>query len=247
MRFLWLLVACSAALAACDSSGGGPLTPAPSTPTPALVPLAVGNAWVFTSTRTSYNPQTGEPGATQDNAGPDTLRVVESRVRDGETWFRLDASQTTGGNVLRGGFGGWVTNRSDGFYRLVGPDSTALREVAYPVAVGDVYSVVPPFSVADTTRFHFERTVAVKRTDYPVAYGGTTVEGVLFTGTLDRLFVSGRDYGFAAWTPPLREIYAPGVGFAYLETGYAAIRGSEAVLPAAFRFVLNEAALVVVD
>lgn len=248
MRFVWLFVAAAATLTACDSSGTDPAPPVPSSPEPVLVPLAVGNFWVFSTTFTPYDRLTGEAGMERSYPVADTLRVVDSMEQGGETWFLLRASQTPGAGGLRAVYSGWFTNRPDGYYRLLDTDSTAFREVKYPVETGEVYAVVPPFLVADTTSYHFERQFVVKRTDYPVVVGDQLADGVLYTDTPLRLWVNGTDYGFLPSPPPLREVYAPGVGFAYLEIGFAGL-----VLPATasvqgiFRSTLLDVGIVVVD
>lgn len=239
------VVLLAAGLAACDSSGtdGVPL-PAPSQPggSTGIVPLAVGNEWVFETRLTRYT-QTGSP--TEDLPTRDTLRVVDTRVQNGETWYRLVAtpSPQAASAVLEACYGGWLTNRSDGLYRLSSTDSTrAARLVRYPVATGDIYAVVPPFVVTNPTGWHGERRVAVKRTDHPVEVGQLSTTGPLYTSTLERLRTGDQFFSFAPDTPPLHDVFGEGVGFAHLEGGFVSLRaGTYATLDARYQFRLVEA------
>ena len=66
----------------------------------------------------------------------------------------------------------------------------------------------------------------------------------MYTRTLERLRTEGIDFPFAADTPPLREVYGEGVGFGYLEAGYASTRtGTAATLDALFRLTLVSATI----
>lgn len=238
MRPLLLLALAGLTLAACDSSG--PNTPppgSPASPPDVIVPLAVGEGWVFQTVQYRYDPQTGEPTGIPDTlARLDTVRVVEAVEIEGETWYRLDADRP---GPARTCFQRLYANREDGLYRRVEPTAPAYRTVAYPVEAGDVYSVVPPFTL-DGDGFHFEELVAVKRTDYPTVVDGTTWDGVLYTSTVQRLYQQGRDYPAAPNTPASRDVYVPNVGFALTETSYFSVRNGAAQIGGRFRFLLTD-------
>lgn len=244
MRSLWLLVALGAVLSACDSSGGDPLTPAPSTPgtVAGLVPLSVGNTWVFEGVRTRYDETNGSVTRVDTLAAPDTLRVTGTETIGGETWYRLQSRN----GVLNTIQGGLYANRADGVYRRASADDPALRLYAYPVEAGFVYGLTNPFTL-DGGGVSFQQLLTVKRTDYPVDVAGLDTEGVLYTSLVELLRASNTDYPTANWTPPLRSVLAPGAGFVVLESAYFSIVTGPATMAARYRYTLTEVMLVVVD
>lgn len=251
MRSVLSLALVALLVAGCDSSTTEPVPADQSDGSVGIVPLAIGNAWEFSGTRT-IRTQPDQPTVALPGTG--TLRVVETMTRDGETWYRLSALPDTPGStpevvgILHAAYSGWVTNRADGLYRLRYSASDTLgtpyRTVAYPVGTGDVYSVVPPFAVSDTTGWHFEQLVTVKRTDHPVAAAGVPdTEGPMLTSVLERFRQNGQDYPFPVDTPVLRSVYGLGVGFAYLEAGYVSLRTGGATLDGVYRFTLVSASI----
>lgn len=230
------VVLLAAGLAACDSSGADapPLITQPSG-TSVLVPLAVGNTWVFERTETRYANDGTVIGETTAST-PDTLRVVGTETHGGATWYRLASSPSSPSGLLASAAGGLVANREDGYYSWF--RANALRQYAYPARAGDVYGVTMPFSLDSTQYYSFQNLVTVKRTDHPLNV--TDTPGVMYTSNVITLRVGDRDYGVPSWNPGLRTVIAPGVGFGILECGFHHVHTGQAVMSIRYRYRLLE-------
>lgn len=83
-----------------------------------IMPLKVGNTWTF---RVSIYDTNGVPFSSSD----EVLSITRDTTIGNEKWFRFGSS--------------WVTNRSDGLWRLTN-SGTAYLVFKYPAKVNDTYS-----------------------------------------------------------------------------------------------------------
>jgi hypothetical protein len=204
------------ALAACDDSAVEP-------PPPPLLPLEVGQTWVFEHTRIRAS---GPDAGTVTDGGLDTLRVAADTLIEGETWYRLEAYSSFG----RGCLGGYYTTRDGDVWHWYYPSDPegAYLQYRYAVDAGASY----PYEVPDATA-----TATVRDTDVQ-----QTVPGGTFTAywySIDYDVLEGRPVSDAM--PPMERFLAPGVGFVRFESPLFTLgEGDEFILHSTLRWDLVE-------
>ncbi len=93
-----------------------------------LVPLTVGNEWIWRTTE-----QRSHTGQTDESIRFDTTRVISKTSLQGESWYRL---QEENGEFL-------ATNRSSGYWHRIPPELGELDPLLvykYPADIGDTFS-----------------------------------------------------------------------------------------------------------
>lgn len=163
----------------------------------ALLPLAVGRAWVLERTHT-------RPDGAVLSTGHDTLRVVADTLIGEETWYRLQAPSFQAQACL---VGYYTTRDGDVWYW---PDPSAgppYRQYLYPAASGTTYPYGDPNAVA---------TATVEDTDAPLTVPAGTFPSYWYD--IDYAELAG--YPVAEATPPIPRYLAPGVGFVRFESAY---------------------------
>lgn len=111
-------------VAACDSTS----IPAEDAGIDALVPLAVGNEWIWRTVERSTH-----RGEVEETVRFDTVRVVSDTSLLGESWFRL---RERNGEYL-------VANRPSGYWQRMPPeagDGNQLLVYKYPAVTGDLFT-----------------------------------------------------------------------------------------------------------
>ena len=129
-----------------------------------LLPLAVGNEWVFRST-TTYT--TGSPPASR----LDTIRVVSDTTVGSETWYHLtDTGQKTSY---------YVTLRVDGVWKDLASPRLLYR---YPATAGQTYAFSP------------DESIQVVRTDASISVPAGTFSAFHYRFLRERIDLNGQVY-----------------------------------------------------
>ncbi|HEX7070294.1 MAG TPA: hypothetical protein VF190_05795 [Rhodothermales bacterium] len=181
-----LALAASVLVSACDS---GPDSPAPPD---SILPLEVGNRWIFERTLTDA---TGDTLLVE----PDTVTIVGDTLIANERWFVVAGSSPHSQNC----FGGLEALRDDGIWFRADAASPAYLQFACPAEDGTSYPYAPQSYVG-------EATVASTSAETP---GQPGHPGYLYEVRLDSM-LSWPNFAFAPNAPPLRRLLIPGVGFA---------------------------------
>lgn len=243
MRHLVALLLLSSLVAACDSNEGDPAPPGEPGPVVSgapLIPLTVGNFWVYRTVEHRYGPDGTTIVDVDTLARRDTLMIADTFVINGETWY-----QTRGTGLFRISFPKLLVNREDGLYgRGFGSGDNAFKVAAYPAAIGTRFG---RSGYNDATGPQFDSDVTLKRVDLPVPVGPQLFEGHLYTVNVRRFTIGAREYPVDSRADPDREVIVPGVGYAQYESGYYTLAEGVFRRGSRTRYTLESFAQVVVD
>jgi hypothetical protein len=169
---------------------------------PALLPLAVGRAWVFERAHIRLD-------GTVSSTGLDTLRVASDTLIAGETWYFLDAPGFQARTCLTGYY---TTRDGDVWHWPDTSDGAPYRQYLYPALPGATYPYEQPEAVA---------TATVEATDAPLEVPA----GQFSTYWYDVDYDAVAGYAVTEDTPPTPRYLTPGVGFVRFESAYYTLTG----------------------
>lgn len=117
----------SSCILGCSEGATGPSTSS------VIMPLAVGNEWIYKTTSYHYNP-------TRIDTYFDTVKIVRSYVAKGDTVFEFSGTNQYSLYAYQAG-----TNRNDGYYTEASKGMKIF--VKYPVLEGDVFRRDTSYSI----------------------------------------------------------------------------------------------------